>query len=153
MTLRVERVSAASAARLATLHATGFDRPWPEGEIASLLHLPSTLGLSVILDDVLAGFILVRLALDEAEILTLAVHPDARRSGAGRALMDAMDATLEKAGAARVFLEVSVLNAAARALYERCGFAQVGLRRGYYGDGTDALVLEKTLRGSGQDGP
>ncbi len=153
MTLRIERLSAQSAARLAALHATGFSRPWPEAEIASLLHMPSTLGLSVTTDQGLAGFILVRIAADEAEILTIAVHPEARRSGAGRSLMTAMEDALVQAGVIRVFLEVSTVNEAARALYARSGFSEVGRRRGYYSDGTDALVLEKTLRGSGQDGP
>ena len=114
--------------------------------------MPSTLGLSVSTGAGLAGFVLVRIALDEAEILTIAVNPDARRSGVGRTLMAAMEASLADSGVSRVFLEVSTQNTAARALYERQGCSRVGLRRGYYGDGTDALVLEKTLPGSGQDG-
>ena len=152
MTGPVERVTPASAGRLAALHASSFDRPWSPADLASLLHMPSTLGLSLSSRDGLAGFVLVRMALDEAEILTIAVHPDARRSGAGRQLMDALDAALREAGIERVFLEVSTQNVAARALYDRTGYSQVGLRRGYYSDGTDALVLEKTLHGSGQDG-
>ncbi|WP_203291162.1 ribosomal protein S18-alanine N-acetyltransferase [Maricaulis parjimensis] len=152
MSLRIEQVGPASSARLAAIHATGFDRPWPANEIASLLHMPASLALAAYDGDEMGGFVLVRSAVDEAEILTIAVHPDLRRSGAGRALLDAMADVLVRTGVTRVFLEVSTANTAARALYDRAGFRQIGQRHGYYADGTDALVLEKTLQGSGQDG-
>lgn len=57
---------------------------------------------------------------------------------------------MSEAGAARIFLEVSVENAAARRLYARAGYTQIGRRKAYYADGTDALVLEKWLREDGQ---
>src|SRR5690606_32388544 len=95
------------------------------------------------------GFILMRVAADEAEILTLAVRPAARRAGLGGRLVGEGVLTATARGAGRVFLEVAEDNAAARALYARTGFAEAGRRRGYYaradGGRRDALLLVLNL--------
>jgi ribosomal-protein-alanine N-acetyltransferase len=87
------------------------------------------------------GLILARVAADEAEILTLAVVPTVRRTGLGFALLDAATGLATSLGARAIFLEVSVTNIAARALYTKAGFIQAGRRRQYYSDASDALVL------------
>jgi ribosomal-protein-alanine N-acetyltransferase len=93
------------------------------------------------------GFVLARVAADEAEILTLAVVPAARRQGHGEALLAGAMAAAVARGAGAMFLEVSEQNEAARALYAAAGFAEAGRRRGYYPDGSDALVLKRGLLG------
>jgi ribosomal-protein-alanine N-acetyltransferase len=91
------------------------------------------------------GLIMVRVAADEAEILTLAVVPTMRRGGIGLALLRQATGLAATFGARTVFLEVSVINVAARALYTKVGFARAGLRRHYYSDRSDALVLRLDL--------
>jgi ribosomal-protein-alanine N-acetyltransferase len=85
--------------------------------------------------------ILARVAADEAEVLTLAVAPEVRRAGIAAALLRESAIAAAALGAIVIFLEVSVANTAARAAYDRAGFAPVGRRRSYYADGSDALVL------------
>ncbi len=81
----------------------------------------------------------------ETDILTVAVDPAARRSGVGRQLMTALFAALAQESDA-VFLEVRESNAAARALYASLGFAEIGVRRGYYKLPTeDAILYKKEL--------
>jgi ribosomal-protein-alanine N-acetyltransferase len=92
-----------------------------------------------------AGFVLVRAIAGEAEILTLAVLPEARRQGLGQGLMAAALARAAARGAAAMLLEVATDNAPAQALYASLGFAKVGRRRRYYADGRDALVLRREL--------
>ena len=76
----------------------------------------------------------------DAHIMTLAVAPDSRRNGIGSQLMLALiDAALD-AGAEHLTLELRVSNDSARSLYEKFGFAPVGIRPGYYPD-EDALVM------------
>jgi ribosomal-protein-alanine N-acetyltransferase len=95
------------------------------------------------------GFVLVRVAADEAEILTLAVVPDGRRAGRGRALMSAAEAYAVEKGALEIFLEVAEDNAPALNLYAGLGYAAVGRRPAYYprpgAQTCDALVLAKKL--------
>jgi ribosomal-protein-alanine N-acetyltransferase len=90
------------------------------------------------------GFILVRIAADEAEILSLGVAPESRRKGLAHALVLAGAAQAFAEGARRLFLEVNANNAAAGALYWQLGFSEAGRRKGYYADAggaQDALVL------------
>lgn len=126
--------------RFAALHALSFDEPWDAAALRVLTDSPGVIALTS--SD---GFILVRVAADEAEILTIAVDPALRRGGQGGALLAAATEAAKAVGAQRLFLEVSSENAAARGLYARHGFAQVGHRARYYGDGSDALVLALTL--------
>ncbi|TPG60631.1 GNAT family N-acetyltransferase [Roseomonas nepalensis] len=107
-----------------------------------MLALEGAFGLAV--GEEPAGFVLARAAAGEAEVLTLAVDPAAQRAGLGGALLGAAVAEVARRGASALFLEVSERNAPARALYARAGAAQVGLRRRYYPDGSDALVLRIT---------
>ena len=127
----------AEATELAALHARAFDAPWSAAEFAQLLDGPGVFAIAE--PD---GFILIRVVADEAEILTLAVRPEARGAGLGGRLVGQGAVRAAQAGARRLFLEVAETNAAARALYARAGFAQIGHRKGYYDGGrTDALVL------------
>jgi ribosomal-protein-alanine N-acetyltransferase len=147
----IARAGPAHCFVLAAIHAAAFPggEAWGVAMLAAQLGQPGVFGL---LDEA-GGMILVRVAADEAEILTLAVAPEARRAGLGRALLDAACAAARQGGATRLFLEVAATNAAARGLYGAAGFRQIGLRRRYYADGTDALMMSLALTsGAAQDG-
>jgi [ribosomal protein S18]-alanine N-acetyltransferase len=92
-----------------------------------------------------AGLVLARAIAGEAEVLTLAVLPAARRRGLGLALMTGAIDRAAAAGATAMLLEVAADNTAAQGLYALLGFAEVGRRRRYYADGRDALVMRRAL--------
>jgi [ribosomal protein S18]-alanine N-acetyltransferase len=133
--------SASHAEVLAAIHRASFPpaEAWDAATFATHLVLPGSFGLV----DPEGAMLLARVAADEAEVLTLAVAPALRRQGRARALLRAAEAQAARAGAACLFLEVSVANAAAQALYAAHGFREVGRRRRYYADGTDAVVLRR----------
>ncbi|HET6876527.1 MAG TPA: ribosomal protein S18-alanine N-acetyltransferase [Jatrophihabitans sp.] len=94
----------------------------------------------------LLGWAGVRVVADEAEILTVGVIPAARRRGVARRLLAELLAAARQRGAADAYLEVRVDNVAARALYADEGFAEIGVRRGYYDRGrVDAVVMHREL--------
>jgi ribosomal-protein-alanine N-acetyltransferase len=136
---------------LALTHAMAFDTAWDCDQITSLLAGPGAFGSIVERGEALAGFVLGRVAADEAEILTLAVAPAHRRRGVGAALLAAAAAEARAKGASALFLEVASDNCSALALYVRAGFVAAGARKGYYdhGGGTDALVLRLDLNSGG----
>jgi ribosomal-protein-alanine N-acetyltransferase len=133
-------------AEMAALHARSFTtpRPWSEAEITALLASPLVFALTRP-----GAFLLGRVVAGEAELLTIAVHPDQRRAGLGGALVAAFLTESRARGGESAFLEVAEANTAARALYAACGFAPAGRRRGYYhrpdGASEDALVLVRSL--------
>ncbi|WP_342076631.1 ribosomal protein S18-alanine N-acetyltransferase [Yoonia sp. SS1-5] len=133
-------------AQLAQLHAACFAdaRAWTDAEFAALLNQPGTR-----LACAAHGFCLVRVIADEAEVLTLAVDPPYRRQGLARMVLQDAEQQAANAGAVQVFLEVAADNAAARALYQKAGYRQVGERPGYYlhkdKAAVAALILQKQL--------
>jgi len=130
------------AAALAALHKTSFPIPWSAAAICDLLAGPNVFAFFT--QD---GFVLARVAAEEAEILTLAVSPPARGRGLGRALLRAAAAHAVFLGARNIFLEVGADNPAALALYAGLGFDRVGQRKGYYAaeGAADAWVLKAQL--------
>lgn len=85
---------------------------------------------------------------DEVHLLNVAVHPERRGSGIGRQLVEAVMQEGRENGARVMFLEVRAGNVVARRLYRRLGFRELGIRRGYYGPGQDAVVMERRLDAS-----
>ncbi|MGF1461607.1 MAG: GNAT family N-acetyltransferase [Maricaulaceae bacterium] len=148
---RTRQASPTDASRLADAHILSFPRSWTATEFAQLLRMPhifAVLAEADPIDDGLAevmGFLMYCVAADETEILTLCVHPDRRREGLASVLLEAALADAVNRGTRRMFLEVAVTNTGARAFYERRGFAQRTMRKGYYADGGDALVLTRDL--------
>jgi ribosomal-protein-alanine N-acetyltransferase len=98
------------------------------------------------------GYVFAGMVAGEAEILILGVHPDARRKGLAKRLLEDLFAHLRTLSdpfvAESVFLEVRRGNEAAIRLYESMGFTRTGARKGYYADnGEDALLLRREVRG------
>ncbi|CUX80591.1 MAG: ribosomal-protein-alanine N-acetyltransferase RimI [Roseibaca calidilacus] len=127
---------------LAAIHKAAFPHdPWSRADLAGYMSDPAALLVARP-----EGFILLRIVLDEAEVLTFAVAPQAQGRGMGAALLAQALAQAKSRGVGRIFLEVAADNAPARALYARAGFRETGLRKGYYArpgaPPVDALTLE-----------
>jgi ribosomal-protein-alanine N-acetyltransferase len=147
--VRIRRAAGAEVALLAAIHASAFPpgEAWGEDTMARLLALP---GVHALLAEE-AGLLLLRQAADEAEVLTLAVRPEARRQGVARALLETGAALLAAAGAAVLLLEVAEENRAALALYAGLGFVDAARRPDYYAPGRHARLLRLDL-GEGESG-
>lgn len=125
------------------LHALCFPhKPWSAGDFADLKKS----GCDIVASQ--NGFIVYRVITPEAELITIGVHPDARRGGIAATMIELMVRDLVARGVKQVFLEVAENNHPARALYERHGFVAVGRRPKYY-DGIDAILMAREL----QDAP
>jgi ribosomal-protein-alanine N-acetyltransferase len=138
---RVETVAALDD--VLAIDAESFLRPWTTAMYAEELTRPETSHVWVA--DVAgeaAGYCAFWLVTDELHVHNLAVRPHWRRRGLGAALVHHAIETARARGACRALLEVRASNLPARALYERMGFREMSIRRGYYRDpAEDALVL------------
>lgn len=137
------------AAPIARLHAQSFRRGWNEDEIERLLLDKSVLTHRAQAGRAFAGFIMSRIAVDEAEILSVAVAPAHKGAGIGRKLLMLHLGRLMTLGVKTVFLEVGEDNAPALRLYRRAGFRDAGRREAYYantgGKAANALLLRRDL--------
>ena len=125
-----------------------FGEAWNAGQCLGILSLPDVWLTFAEAGDRTVGFALSRLLVDEAELLLLAVEPDVRCLGVGRALIErAVEIAVGK-GAHRLLLEVRDGNQALD-LYQGSGFSEIGRRHDYYrgSDGTtrDALTLARPI--------
>lgn len=149
----LERMLRDDAPEVSRLHREDFPRPWSASEFADLIDQSTVFGFvarEVGRKAALAGFVLARLAADEAEILSVAVARAHRREGLGRELMEAVLRQLHAERASHLLLEVDETNAPALALYRRLAFREVGKRKNYYehagAPATGALVMRRDLR-------
>ena len=125
--------------KLANLHQKCFpNKPWSADDFRDLKNS----GCEIIMSE--NGFIVYRIAVDEAEIITIGVNPDFRRQGIAAAMVGIIEKTLKNQGVKKIFLEVASNNIPAQKLYENSGFIRVGLRPKYY-DGVDAILMSKNI--------
>jgi ribosomal-protein-alanine N-acetyltransferase len=131
------------------IHCLSLPEAWSKKSLQSTLTIANTFGWATVDEttSALLGFIIVRLLQDEAEIMTLAVHPEWRKKKIGSLLLNYMDTILQERNIQRIFLEVRSDNIAALKLYEGSGFRKVGERPHYYPShkerATTAYVLAK----------
>jgi ribosomal protein S18 acetylase RimI-like enzyme len=117
--------------------------------MARLVAMPGASALIAASQGEPCAFVIVRKAADEAEILTLGTRPFARRRGAARSLINALNTSLLHNGTKSLFIEVAASNEAALRLYQSLGFIAAGNRRRYYeipgGTPEDAIVMRRDL--------
>lgn len=137
-----EHVSAA-----AEIEKLCFSEPWSEASLMMLAEGGYGTGIACVEDGTLVAYAGMVSVLDEGEIVNVATHPDYRRRGYARAVIDAILTLARERGVVALTLEVRESNVAARALYESAGFSTVGMRAGFYSHPReDAVIMTRTER-------
>ena len=139
--MEIVRMGEAHVGQIAALEREYFSLPWSENSIRSELRNELSLWLVAVEGDRVLGYVGSQTVLDESDMLNLAVLPECRRGGVGRALVTALCAALQSRGSRCLTLEVRDSNAAARALYAALGFREIGRRPRYYSRPTEDAVL------------
>lgn len=137
-----------AAELFAVLQGRAFPETWDVDVFATMLDSHHTHGILAAIESAPVGFAVLQCAAGEAEVITIGVDPAARRRGVGRALVVGMARTAAENAAKVLFLEVSENNLAARNLYEKCGFKEIGRRPRYYANGASALICRLDLPGA-----
>jgi len=130
---------------LLRLERACFDRDaWSLFDLIAVLSWPNVIRFKAVEDGQMIGFVAgeTRLSQGAAWIATIGVDPRFQRRGIGSALLRACE---ERIAPSRLKLTVRVSNHAALSLYEREGYRTVDIWKGYYNDGEDALLMEKSL--------
>ncbi|MET3560076.1 ribosomal-protein-alanine N-acetyltransferase [Bartonella japonica] len=140
------------SASLCQIHQHCFIPAWGKQAFDDFLTDHSIFGYKASLieqADKILGFCLCRLIIDEAEIITIAVHPYFRQQGIGSLLIDSTLHHLHHKRAIKLFLEVEETNFSALKLYQSFEFQKISKRRAYYqgeNSHTDAIIMQKTFK-------
>lgn len=118
--------------KVAELERSIFSQPWSEQGFRDAVNMEQNIFLLAEEAGELCGYIGMYRSLDEGEITNVAVAPEKRNAGIGWALMQATIEKAKRQGIAQIVLEVRVSNASAIHLYEKCGFVNYGIRKGFY---------------------
>lgn len=147
--LTIHRMTFGDLDEVTAIESMSFPRPWTREHFIAELNSPRSYPLVAHSSDgLVAGYICQTLVLDEGEILDVAVRHDCRGKGVGGALLTRAVLDLKERGARIVHLEVRVTNLAALTLYRRFGFRESGIRRNYYENGEDAILMEYMIESS-----
>ena len=142
--MRIVNMTAGHVAQVAAMEAVCFHDPWSEKSVASELTNPLSVWLVALEGERVVGYVGSQTVIDESDMMNVAVHPDFRRRGIAEALVKALVEALKKRDSHCLTLEVRASNEPAKALYEKMGFTQAGLRKNYYRNPKeDALILRK----------
>ena len=140
----IRKMNLGDFSAIAELEKLCFSDPWSEKSVASELDNPLSLWLVAMEGECLAGYVGSQTVLDETDMMNIAVHPNYRRRGVAKQLVERLVETLKQRGSRCLTLEVRASNEPARKLYEKLGFQQIGLRKNYYRNPReDALILRK----------
>ena len=142
--MMIVNMNESHVAQVAALEKICFSDPWSENSVASELKNPLSCWLVAEEDGKVVGYVGSQTVIDESDMMNVAVHPDHRRKGIAEALVVELVEALKKRESRCLTLEVRASNEPAKALYEKLGFTQVGLRKNYYRNPKeDALILRK----------
>ena len=127
---------------VSTIERLSFSDPWSlEGFRESMNQCQALLRVAEI-DQCIAGYYILYYSCDEGELVNIAVHPNFRRQGVGRAMMADLLKMAKSLGVTQLVLEVRMSNAEAIALYKKQGFSLLGVRKRFYTNpDEDALVM------------
>ena len=134
-----------SAASLSSVHQSAFSHGWSEQDFTSMLEVRGTRAFSAEINSQVVGITLTRTIADQCELLTIAINPTWRKHGAAAKLLRSAQDDATAHGATTMFLEVAHTNQAAMQLYAKAGFVKTGLRKGYYSNGDDAVLMARRL--------
>ena len=138
--MRIREMVPADVEEAAELLSACFTDPWTRQSLEEIFRAGDYAALAAE-EDSLAGLIIMKTVLDEADITTVAVSPSLRKQGIGKRLVGEMLRLARERGIRTIFLEVRESNRAARTLYEHAGFLQIGRRERYYRHPEEDAVL------------
>lgn len=128
----IRNMTEADLERVETIERVSFTAPWSRRSFENLLKRDDTSLWAAVASGAVVGYAIVWYVAAEAELGNLAVAPEWRQRGLGARLLEFAIERARERRVERMYLEVRVSNAAARALYEKHGFSQVAVRRRYY---------------------
>ena len=145
MEYRIEKLDKKHIDGIMEIDSFCFDVPWSRESFVKELDNPVAFYFVAVNDDRVLGYGGMWWSFDTCEITNIAVHPDFRRKGIAQDVLNHMVELCKEYGVTYLNLDVKVSNENAQKLYVKNGFEKVGIRKRYYGNGEDAVLMTKEI--------
>ncbi|MBI5573693.1 MAG: ribosomal protein S18-alanine N-acetyltransferase [Elusimicrobia bacterium] len=143
--IEIRRVRIDDIRTIAEIEKKSYPDPWSENLFKREMHLEFSNFFAAIKDHEIAGYICFWKVSDEGHLTNITVKEKFRRKGIGSGLMKYIIDISYAMGIKKMFLDVRAINYQALSLYEKFGFKKIGVRKKYYSNSDDAVVMSKTL--------
>lgn len=132
MMIEITTMKGRHVEEVAALEQISFSEPWSEQAFWDTLDNEEYIYLVALFEDKVVGYAGCVISLDEGSVTNIAVHKNYRKIGIGEELMLQLRKQLALRAVKQIFLEVRESNVAARILYRKCGYEEMGLRKNFY---------------------
>ena len=132
MVIEITTMKACHVKPVAAIEQISFSEPWSEQAFMDTLDNEEYIYLVALFENEVVGYAGCVISLDEGSVTNIAVHKDYRQIGIGEELMMQLRKQLILKAVKQIFLEVRESNVAARTLYHKCGYEEIGLRKNFY---------------------
>ena len=144
--MQITKINETYIKQIANIETMCFSTPWSESALLEELSNESAVFLCAVEENEVLGYVGFHFVLDEGYIALVAVHPNHRKKGIGRALVKKAIEKAKELGLSFLSLEVRVSNIPAQNLYQSLGFENLGKRPNFYTLPTeDAYIMTKTF--------
>ncbi len=143
--IKLREVRTGDLREIVRIEKLSFPDPWTASQLLFEIIHEYSRGIVAEKDGRIVGYTFAMVVMDEGHIGNIAVDPSYRRMGIGRRLLRKLLADMEAEGVKKVFLEVRKSNVPAIRLYEDEGFVEIGIRKRYYRNREDAIIMKKEM--------
>lgn len=150
--ITVENLSEQNIKDVAEIERLCIETPWGEGELFRELENKNAFYACLKKDGHTVGYGGIWLSVGTADITNIAVLPEHRREGLGSLILSELTKKAVKNGCFEINLEVNENNRGAVLLYEKCGFEKVGIRKKYYKNKDNAIIMQYNYKKENQNG-
>ena len=131
--------------RIVCLQQQNFADGWNKSMLESAFSTGRFVAIGIEEDEKLIGLISCSYNDYDADIEGITVDNEYRRNGFAKALLGLLEVKLQEKNIEKIFLEVRQGNTPAKNLYSGCGYKEISIRKKYYSDGEDAVIMAKEL--------
>ena len=143
--INIKKLTLEDIEKISSTFSTQFDEFWSISTLKSDFEENSSAYIAAKIDNNIVGLAGVKIILEQADIMNIVVKKDFRRLNIGSMLLENLILISKNAGCKKIMLEVNEKNLPAIYLYKKYGFKQISIRKKYYNNQENAIIMELSL--------
>ncbi|EKD26929.1 MAG: hypothetical protein ACD_79C00967G0007 [uncultured bacterium] len=145
MNFQIRKIESDDLNEIGVIERLSSNNPWSDETLKKAILNPNAINLLLVFEEKITGFLFSCIISDECELHNIAIHPDYRGKGFSKLLIQSFFELLKGKKIANIYLEVRQNNLTAINLYQKTGFSEYSMRKNYYSDGCNAILMRKVV--------